>query len=118
MKKVIAILLCIVFTLTIMSCAVSEEEIAPEYDSTVSGNIDLLGKTFVYGMVASYFFEGSDSTLGYINNTEFADLAAKRLNDVEQKYNCTIEVQYDSDVGKTAYYTVSTGDVLYDFIQY
>lgn len=117
MKKIISLFLCFVFTFILFSCS-SEEELVPEYSSEISGEIDLNGKNFIYGMVASYFFEGSDSTLGYINNTEFADLAAKRLNDVEQKYNCTIEVQYDSDVGKTAYYTVSTGDVLYDFIQY
>jgi len=117
MKKVIAILLCLVFTLTIMSCAVSEEEIVPEYDSTVSGNIDLLGKTFVYGMVQDYFFEGADSTLGYINNTEFADLAAKRLNDVETKYNCKVEISYVASAAQSAYYTVATGDVLFDFIQ-
>ena len=61
MKKIIAILMCLVFTLTIMSCAASEEEIIPEYNSRVSGDIDLLGKTFVYGMEQSYFFEGADS---------------------------------------------------------
>jgi len=117
MKKIIAIFVCFVFSFLCVSCMTNEEEIIPEYSSAFSGEVDLDGKNFVYGMEQSYFFEGADSTLGYINNTEFADLAAKRLNDVENKYNCTIEVKYDSDVGKTAYYTVSTGDILFDFIQ-
>jgi len=117
MKKIIAILMCLVFTLTIMSCAASEEEIIPEYNSRVSGDIDLLGKTFVYGMEQSYFFEGADSTLGYINTTEFADLAAKRLDDVENKLNCKIEIRYESDAAQSAYYTVATGERTFDFIQ-
>ena len=117
MKKIIAILMCLCFTLTIMSCSSSEEEIIPEYNSRVSGDIDLSGKTFVYGMTQSYFFEGEDSTLGYINTTEFADLAAKRLADVEGKYNCTIEIKYESNLPQTVYYTVASGDRSFDFIQ-
>ncbi|MBE6896594.1 MAG: hypothetical protein E7477_05770 [Ruminococcaceae bacterium] len=117
MKKIIAILMCLVFTLTIMSCAASEEEIVPDYDSNVSDQIDLDGKTFIYGMVQDYFFEGADSTLGYINTTEFADLAAKRLEEVEDRYNCSIEMKYVTRAGEAAYHSVLTSDYEFDFIQ-
>ena len=84
MKRFVSMIFCLLFCFTLVACSLNEEEFAPEYDSSVSAEIDLDGRNFVYGMVQDYFFEGEDSTLGYINSTEFADLAAKRLDDVEK----------------------------------
>ena len=111
MKKIITILLCIAFAFAIVSCAATEEEVVPEYQSGISGDVDYQGKTFVYGMVKDYFFEGEDSTLGYINTTEFADLAAQRLKDVEDKFNCIIDFKYVTRAGEAAFYSVSAGDI-------
>ena len=68
-------------------------------------------------MVKDYFFEGEDSTLGYINTTEFADLAAQRLKDVEDKFNCIIDFKYVTRAGEAAFYSVSAGGYEFDFVQ-
>ena len=95
MKKVTSLFLCIILVFSLVSCASSAPEIVPEYDASVSeDDIDLGGKTLIMGMVQDYFFEGADSVLTYITNTEFGDLAAQRLKDVEEKYNCNIEFDY------------------------
>ncbi|MBE6897081.1 MAG: hypothetical protein E7477_08310 [Ruminococcaceae bacterium] len=120
MKRIISVFLCFVFTFLFVSCAPSEE-IIPEYSSDVSGDIDLGGKVFKMGTVndALIVFQSSDegSTLGYINNTEFADLALKRINEVESKYNMVFEVVIVPSAGQTAYHSVMTGDYEFDFIQ-
>jgi len=116
MKKIIALLLCGVFVLLSVSCG-QEKEIAPEYIGGKKTEADFDGKQFIYCMVKDYFFEGNDSTLGYLNNTELADLAAKRLKDVEDKFNCEIEFVYVDRSGKAAYESVIAGEYRYDIIQ-
>ena len=85
MKKAISALICIIFVFLTVSCA-APEEIVPEYIAAV-GEIDLDGRTMTMALVPDYFFEGDNSTLGYINDTDFGDLAVQRLKDVEEKYN-------------------------------
>lgn len=117
MKKILAILLCCLFLFGCVSCATeNQEEIVPEFGG-VEGDVDLDGKNFVFAMVQDYFFEGADSTLGYINTTEFADLAAKRIKDVQDKHNCTIEFKYVPRAGDAAYKDVISGECTIDIIQ-
>ena len=90
MKKIISLLLCLTFVFSFVSCT-TVEEIVPEYTSEVSGEIDLGGKVFKMGTVndALIVFSSADeeSVLGYIGNTEFADLALNGIRETESKYN-------------------------------
>ncbi|MBQ6051865.1 MAG: hypothetical protein IJL30_01090 [Clostridia bacterium] len=116
MKRIIASVLCLVFALLFVSCA-AVEEIVPEYVSdTDASGANLGGQRLIMGMVKDYFFEGADSTLTFINNTEFGDLAIKRLRDVENNYNCKIDFNYVDRSGEQAYYSVVAGSYAFDMI--
>lgn len=120
MKRIISLALCLVFALTFVSCAATEE-IVPEYITQVSDEIDFDGKVFKMGTVndALIVFSSSDqeSVLGYIENTEFADLALNRIKETETKYNMVLDVVIVPSAAQTAYNSVVTGDYEFDFIQ-
>ena len=116
MKRILAFILCSVFVLLFVSCS-AVEEIVPEYTSdTDTAGVNLGGQRLIMGMVKDYFFEGADSTLTFINNTEFGDLAMKRLRDVENNYNCKIDFNYVDRSGEQAYYSVVSGSYAFDMI--
>ena len=117
-QKIIPVLFCAVFVFVCVSCSTGNpEEIVPEYINDIPGEIDLNGKTYVFGMVKDYFFEGKDSVLTYIYNTQFGDLALKRLREVENKHNCTIEFKYHNRSGEAAYIDVVSSSHTNDLIQ-
>jgi ABC-type glycerol-3-phosphate transport system substrate-binding protein len=117
MKRIIALLLCFIIVFSFVSCSDSEE-VVPDYESEISADeINLRGQKFVMGMVKDYFFEGADSTLTFISNTEFGDLAAKRIKEVEDKYNCEIVFDYVNRSGETAYFSVASGSYIFDMLQ-
>lgn len=117
MRKILSMLLCAVMLFTCISCASQAPEIVPEYDAGISeDSIDLKGQTLIMGMVNDYFFEGADSVLTYITNTELGDLAAQRLKDVENKYNCNIEFQAVNRSGEVAFNSAVAGSYIFDFI--
>ena len=120
MKKIISFALCMIFTFLLFSCAPAEE-IIPEYSSDLSDKVDLGGKVFKMGTVEDALIVASSSdvgsTLGYINNTEFADLALQRIKDTEEKYNMVLDVVIVPSAAQNAYYSVLTGDYEFDFIQ-
>ncbi len=117
MKRRIVLLLCVLMLVSFCSsCAAEIPEIVPEYSVAVSEDgIDLAGKTYIMAMETSY--EGRGRNLGYIPDTEFGDMAAQRVKDVETKYNCTIEFVYSSSMAERAYRSAVGGVYLYDFIQ-
>ena len=118
MRKILSAILCAVMLFTCISCASAEPEIVPEYDSTVKeDSIDLNGQVLKMGMVQDYFFEGADSVLTYITNTELGDLAAQRLKEVQDKYNCTIEFVAVPRAGEVAFNSAVGGQYIFDFIQ-
>jgi hypothetical protein len=118
LKKTAALVLCAVFILICVSCAAEQgEELAPEYTTILPGDLDLNNKTFVFGMVKDYFFEGKDSVLTYIYNTPFADLALKRIHDVESTLNCKIEFRYYDRASEAAYIDALSSTYRNDLIQ-
>lgn len=117
MRKILSTMICAIMLFTCISCASTEPEIVPDYDSSYSEeDVDLNDRTLVMGMVQDYFFEGENSTLSYINDTDLGDLAAQRLKDVESTYNCKIEFQYVDRAGETAFRSAVGGQYLFDFI--
>ena len=115
MKKVISFILCLVFILLSVSCSSAEPEIVPEYDSSIpKDGIDLKGEIIVLGGAMN--IEDSGNTLGYIPNTDFGDLAAARVKEVEDKYNCTIQFKGSSSPAEQAYNSAVAGVYLFDIL--
>ena len=116
MKRFFSLALCAVMVFACVSCAAAEE-IIPEFNfGDLNDTIDLAGETYKMGMVQDYFFEGADSTLTYTNNTEFGDLAKKRLNDVQSNFNCKVVFEPVDRSGAAAFNAAVAGIYLYDFI--
>ena len=116
-RRVAALLSILLIALIAVSCSETPETV-PEYDAgtAVEGSIDLNGQKLIYGMVNDYFFEGQDSTLSYINNTELGDLAVKRLKDVEKNYNCTVTFYPVARAGEYTYMNAVAGAYVFDMI--
>ena len=84
MKKVLSLLFaaCVVFTLC--SCGQqAETETVPEFTLDV-GDVDYKGAEFVFAQRNAEHSTG-DEYFGYVINTEFSDLAIKRIKEVEDK---------------------------------
>ncbi len=117
MRKFLSVILCAVMLFTCVSCAEEMPEIVPEYNGNVSDEkIDLGGRTLIMGMEPNAAIENEGTTLGYIPNTEFGDLASQRIRDVEKAYNCNIEFDYVSGPGERAYNSAIAGTYIFDFI--
>ncbi|MBO5298631.1 MAG: hypothetical protein J6B51_00955, partial [Clostridia bacterium] len=112
MKKVTSLFLCIILIFSLISCATTEPEIVPEYDSSIpEDGLDLNGAVIIIGGENGY--EESGSTLGYIKDTDFGDLAAARVKEVEDKYNCTLKFEYIPSTGERAYNSAVAGVYLF-----
>ena len=117
MKRRFALLLFVLMLVAICSsCAAEIPEIMPEYSPSLSDEaIDLAGKTYIMAMEASY--EGRGRNLGYIPDTDFGDMAAERVKNVETAYNCKIEFVYENSMQERSYRSAVGGVYLYDFVQ-
>lgn len=117
MRRFSAAIICILLVFSLISCTASEPEIVPEYDATVSeDSLDLNGQQLKMGMAIMSYYESDNSTLTYINDTDLGDLAAQRLKDVEEKYNCEIIFDYVARSGELAFNSAIAGTYVYDFI--
>lgn len=114
-KRFLSLLLlcCTVFSLC--SCGQAEPEVVPEY-TTELGSIDFMGAEFVFKQNNTYnSTEGG--YLGYVYNTEFADLAKERIDEVQNKYNVKIEIVIDKNVTQSVQNETYTGEVSFDAVQ-
>jgi len=115
MRRIISAFICVIMIFTCISCTATEPEIVPEYDSSIpKDGIDLKGEIIVLGGAMN--IEDSGNTLGYIPNTDFGDLAAARVKEVEDKYNCTIQFKGSSSPAEQAYNSAVAGVYLFDIL--
>lgn len=121
-KVLFAALLVAVLSL-LLSCASQEADgVIPDYDPDTDGS-DLAGFVMNYSCSCSgYVGIASDTgfVLGYIENTTFADMAAKRISETEKKLNCKINVTYENAVDTVEDRIVASvlcATPLYDAIQ-
>ena len=112
MKKTFSLCICLMIVFLCISCSAGDAEIVPEYSGLVPDDTaDLNGTEFRFG-----WDNDKGATLGYIEGTDFGDLAAKRIKDVENKYNCRITVEYHSGIGDRAYLSAVSGSYEFDAI--
>lgn len=116
MKKMLSfvLLLCMVFS--VCSCSQqSEGEMTPEYNEEL-GDTDFMGEEFLF-MHNNEEHSTGEEYFGYIVNTEFADLALKRVREVEEKYHVKITEQKASDLVSRVQLGTMSGVVGIDAIQ-
>lgn len=100
LSKIIALLTSVIIAST--ACAQTAEE---TFDLDLNVNdgeeitVDLNGFEMTYAITTSTLFgdQSGESVLGFTSGTLFADEAAKRISDIEKKYNCYIEPFYNID---------------------
>ena len=115
MKSVKYTVLTLLFAFLLISCGTSPE-IVPEYD-VISDPTDFGGMTFNWGFSMHRYATSTDNVFGYKPDTNFADMALKRLKDVEKKFNCTIKIDNDSSsyvIGDRLSSSLRTGTHCYD----
>ena len=106
--KIMSLFLVIVFVLG--ACQSSAPEIVPEYNTNVE-SADLGGVSFVWGWQTS-----EDVNLGFVNGTAHSDMALERKKTIEESMNCTVNMEYSSDVYTTLRSSVMSGSPYFDIL--
>ena len=90
MKRIFSFALLTLFSfLFCISCAGSEvDEVVPEYSFEIT-EIDYGGADFCFAQRNATYSTGEEY-FGFVVETEFADLAMKRINEVEKRYNIKV----------------------------
>ena len=101
-------ILFVVF-LVISACVGASDEMIPEYENTVAVE-DLDGFTIEWAWTAT------DTTFGYVPGTNFSDMALERKKEVENKLNCKIDVDYNSNAASLYQASVMTGSHYCDLL--
>jgi len=112
MKKIFAVLFVVALIFTV-SCAEKSSETVPENDMNDTGKLTgyeciIVQHTQVDNSALSQMSEGNP--LGYPANTTLADDVAKRIADIEEKYECTVTLKYESTSTSTIAATALIGD--------
>ena len=77
MKKAVSLFILVFMIFSLCSCQQTEPETVPEYSDDV-GEVDYKGAEFVFALRNEEHSTGEEY-LGYVVNTEFSDLAIKRV---------------------------------------
>ena len=116
MKRLISLLLVLIVSFSLASCA-AETETVPEYDMSHEDTaVDLKGQVIKMAFGSLNYFEGENSTLTFTKNTDLGDLALKRVRDVESKYNCKFDFIFKDGCGGIAYNNAVAGSYSYDIV--
>ena len=111
-SRIISIILIAVFALC--ACQTSEPEIIPEFAPDSEQIVNLNGNTISWGFAKS----GSkdENVLGFIPGTSFADMATERKKEIENNYNCKINMVYSDfgTIGSELQSAVMSGQPIYD----
>ena len=117
MRKIISLMIAAIMVFALCSCGqTAEDETIPEYELE-AGSIDFRGAEFSFAQRNEEHSTGEDY-FGYVVNTEFADLAMRRIKEVESKYNVKISVDSSgSDITNLIVSMSLSGIVPYDALQ-
>ncbi len=97
MKKIAKILIvAMLLSVFATACGSTEPEVFDVDFVKEAGSIDLEGIGIIYKIYIPSTIDPNNVCLGYEIDTVFADLASKRLNDVQQNMNCTVDIVYDT----------------------
>jgi len=115
MKRMISFILLACLLFSVCACSQDTEEIIPEYSSKID-KVDFMGEEFVFLTNNSGYSVG-EQYLGYLYDTEFADLAKERVEEVSKKYNVKINIITNKDIGQTIQNETYSGQVSADAVQ-
>ena len=107
MKK-IAKLLILAFVISIIAtaCGSVEAEVFDEDFENDTGIIDLSGLEVIYKVVVNSSI--TSTVLGYEVDSQFGDLAAKRIKDTQEKLNCKLTINYDNSYHPSAEFVTTS----------
>ncbi|MBR5314034.1 MAG: hypothetical protein IKU45_01315 [Clostridia bacterium] len=116
-KKVLALMLVLSFCLGVLSACGGEavELLDFAYDNSAE-NMD----GYVFTLMQTSASDSSSGKLsnenifGYLTNTTFADAVRKRIDEVEEKYNCSIEINTTDYDGKLLVSMVIADTIKYE----
>ncbi len=94
--KLLALIMIISVFATACAGGTEPETFDLDYNSGEAGVVNLGGFEMIYEF-GSNTSDGAvdENILGFVPDSVFADLAAARLNEIEQNYNCKITVNYN-----------------------
>ncbi|MBE6896213.1 MAG: extracellular solute-binding protein [Ruminococcaceae bacterium] len=115
MKRLFSAIILFGMILSFCACGQVDEEIVPDYITSIE-EIDFMGVDFLFAQNNSHNSTG-DGYMGYLIDTEFADLAKERIEEVEKKYNVKIKITTDTNVSQTIQNETYSGQVKMDAIQ-
>jgi len=97
MSKLVILILAMFVFATACGAQEAPESFDIDLDSGSDGSIDLAGFEMIYEF-GSNEADGvvSENVLGYVPDSQFADLAKERIRDIENDYNCKIKINYNS----------------------
>ena len=73
MKRMVSFILLACLLFTVCACSQAPEEVVPEYSSQL-GEVDFMGEEFIF-LINNSGYSIGEQYLGYLYDTEFADLA-------------------------------------------
>ncbi|MBE6896703.1 MAG: hypothetical protein E7477_06335, partial [Ruminococcaceae bacterium] len=114
-KKILSLILLSCMVFSICACAQEEPEVVPDY-TTELDSVDFMGADFIF-LQRNDEHSSGENYFGYVSETEFADLALKRVEEVEDKYNIKITVHTDKDINSTVQNETYAGAVSADAVQ-
>jgi|GEM_PF-5750525 len=94
MRKIISIILLLTFALTFVSCS-EAEEIVPEY-IPMGDEVDFGGTEF------TYLTEEQEAFIGVKEGTYVYDCVMERIDAIEQKLNCVLNIEHAPSVDSHA----------------
>ena len=117
-KTIKAMSLLLMLILVFTACQASSDETVPEYYSGTYDGTDLDGLEICWGWdgFAGLSARVGESVLGFVPDTANADMALKRIKDVEKELNCSITVNYSANTLGELRNGVITGTQPYDLV--
>ena len=100
------------------ACQTAEPETVPDFPVYDTSETDLDGFEATWGWdgFAGLTARVGDSVLGFVPDTANADMALKRIKDVENSLNCSINISYSSNTLDQLRIGVITGSQQYDMV--
>lgn len=95
MKKISLLLVfVIIFSVAVTACGAEEKEVFDVDFEMKSDKVDLEGVSIIYEIGLPDSALATPGCLGYELDTTFGDLASQRLKDIQNDFNCTINLKY------------------------
>lgn len=109
------LLITLIIAAVLVSCAAEEPESVPEYESGI-GEFDFMNEEFVF-FTRNVEQTSGGEYMGYVQDSEFADLVRARIREVENRYNVRITTEQKNDLNNMVVSGSVAGSLDIDAVQ-